>query len=178
MINIKCQTKHGITLNELTPFQGDLKKRTSKDVSLLAKSIEDEGLLMPFAVWKHDGVNSLLDGHGRYAALMEMSLKDNSILEQALPVIYIDADSEEQAKKALLQITSAYGHITKKGAVNFCKTLPNYKAPSINRFVYKQTRAKKFDAPKTEQRITIAVPIDKADAVLELFKTVNYIRIL
>jgi hypothetical protein len=97
MISIKCQTKYGITLNELTPFQGDLKKRTSNDVALLAKSIEDEGLLMPFAVWKHDSVNSLLDGHGRYAALMEMSLKDNSILEQALPVIYIEAESEEQA---------------------------------------------------------------------------------
>jgi len=178
MIDIKCQTKHGITLDELTPFQGDLKKRTDKDVALLAKSIADEGLLMPFAVWKHEGVNSLLDGHGRYAALKKMSIEDGSILEQALPVIYIEAESEEQAKKSLLQITSSYGRITRSGAVNFCKSLPEYHAPAINRFVYKRNAVKKFDKPRTEQQIRISVPLDKAEAVLELFKTVSYIRVL
>ena len=113
MIKVMCQTPEVIRLQELTPFQGDLKRRTSKDIKSLASSILSEGLLMPFAVWKHDGVNSLLDGHGRYSALIELALEDNSISEQAFPVVYIEAETEEQAKKSLLQITSSYGKITR-----------------------------------------------------------------
>ena len=95
MIKVMCQTPEVIRLQELTPFQGDLKRRTSKDIKSLASSILSEGLLMPFAVWKHDGVNSLLDGHGRYSALIELALEDNSISEQAFPVVYIEAETEE-----------------------------------------------------------------------------------
>ena len=79
MIKVMCQTPEVIRLGELTPFQGDLKRRTSKDISALASSIKDEGLLMPFAVWRHEGVNSLLDGPGRYSALTELALHDNEI---------------------------------------------------------------------------------------------------
>ena len=95
MIKIMCQTPEVIRLGKLTPFQGDLKRRTSKDVMSLANSIKDEGLLMPFAVWRHEGVNSLLDGHGRYQALTELALQDNEIATQDFPVIYIEAETEE-----------------------------------------------------------------------------------
>lgn len=173
-----CQTQEVIRLGELTPFQGDLKRRTSKDVTALANSIKDEGLLMPFAVWQHDGVNKLLDGHGRYAALTELALQDNEIATQDFPVVYIEADTEEQAKKSLLQITSSYGKITREGAVKFCATIPDYKAPAINKFVHKKLVKNKLKEQNSEQVIRIAVPSDKAQAVLDLFKTVSYIRVL
>ena len=178
MIKIMCQTPEVIRLGKLTPFQGDLKRRTSKDVMSLANSIKDEGLLMPFAVWRHEGVNSLLDGHGRYQALTELALQDNEIATQDCPVIYIEAETEEQAKKSLLQITSSYGKITKEGAIKFCSSIPSYKAPAINKLVHKKPVAHKMPEQKSEQIIRIAVPNDKAQAVLDLFKSVSYIRVL
>ena len=178
MIKVMCQTPEVIRLGQLTPFQGDLKRRTSKDINALADSIRNEGLLMPFAVWQHDGVNNLLDGHGRLAALTELALQDNEISTQDFPVVYIDAETEEQAKKSLLQITSAYGKITRDGAVKFCATIPEYHAPAINKFMYKKPVKSKLPEQKNEQIIRISVASDKVAAVLELFKTVSYIKVL
>lgn len=178
MIKVMCQTPEVIRLQELTLFQGDLKRRTSKDIKSLASSILSEGLLMPFAVWKHDGVNSLLDGHGRYSALIELALEDNSISEQAFPVIYVKAETEEQAKKSLLQITSSYGKITRDGVMKFCATIPSYTAPAISKFVHKPLAERKIKPVKNEQVIRISVPSDKAQAVLDLFKQVDYIKVL
>ena len=178
MINVMCQTPDVIRLTELTPFQGDLKKRTSRDVRSLASSLSSEGLLMPFAVWQHDGVNSLLDGHGRLLALTELSKGDPSIMEQDFPVIYIDAETEEQAKKSLLQITSAYGKVTREGARSFCASIPEYHAPAINKFVYRKPRERKLPEQRNEQIIRISVASDKVAAVLELFRSCDYIKIL
>lgn len=178
MVKIMCQTPEVVKLGELTPFQGDLKKRTSKDIQSLADSIEAEGLLMPFAVWRKEGVNYLLDGHGRLAALTELALRDNDIATQELPVVYIDADTEEQAKKTLLQITSSYGKITKEGALKFCTSIPSYHAPAINKFVHKKAVQRKLEQTPNMTLLRIKVASDKVQAVLELFKTVDYIEVL
>lgn len=177
-VKIMCRTEELVKLSELSPFQGDLKKRTVKNIGALAASIKDEGLLMPFAVWRHDGVNSLLDGHGRYAALMDMLADDQEIAEQYFPVIFIEADDEDGAKKTLLQITSQYGKVTRDGALKFCASIPMYKAPAINGFVHRKPVQRKLKENNMEQVIRIAVPNDKAQAVLELFKSVDYIRVL
>lgn len=178
MIKVMCQTPEVIRLGELTPFQGDLKRRTSKDIQALVDSIKEEGLLMPFAVWRKEDVNYLLDGHGRLAALTELALQDNEIATQGLPVIYIVADTEEQAKKSLLQITSSYGKITKEGALKFCTSIPSYHAPAINKFVHKKPVQKKLETSPNSTLIRIRVASDKVQAVLELFKTVSYIEVL
>ena len=93
MINIKCSAPDKLKLSTLVPFQGELKKRTEKDVKALADSIMQDGLLMPFAVWQHNGQNYLLDGHGRLAALTDIALVDNSVVDQKMPVIIINADT-------------------------------------------------------------------------------------
>lgn len=178
MVNVMCQTKDELTLGELTPFQGDLKRRTSKDVQELANSITNEGLLMPFAVWRHEGKNNLLDGHGRLAALTELAMRDDDVATQKFPVLYVDAESEEQAKKSLLQITSSYGRVTKKGVLEFCKAIPEYKAPVVNKYVHRKQGVRKFEENRNEELIRIAVPSDKARAVRDLLKTVDYIRVL
>lgn len=178
MIKVMCQTEQTIKLGELTPFQGDLKKRTKRDINGLMTSISAEGLLMPFAVWQHDGVNHLLDGHGRLAALTELALKDDTIATQQFPVLFIEADTEEQARKALLQITSSYGKINKQGAITFCAKIPEYHAPAVNKFLYSKPRQRKLNRHEGKQVIRIAVPEDKAQAVLDLFKQVDYIEII
>lgn len=181
MIQVKCSgTEHTITLGKLVSFQGDLKKRTDKDIDALAKSLVDEGMLMPFAVWRDDvsGSYSLLDGHGRLSALINLSADDIDIATQQFPVLFIDAVSEDEAKKYLLQITSSYGKITKEGAKKFCQSIPEYHAPAINKFIHKSVSQKRFDKPKSSALIRIRVPVDKEAEVKKILKQVEYIEVL
>lgn len=180
MIRVMCSdtTKATIKIGELEPFQGDLKKRTEKDIKELQKSLKEDGMQMPFVVWPSSNGNKLLDGHSRLAALTELMLLDESIATQDFPVIYIQAETEEQARKSLLQITSSYGRITKQGAIKFCATIPNYRAPAVNKFVHTSIKKQKVEEHPVETVIRIAVANDKVDAVLDLFKQVNYIRVI
>lgn len=179
MIAVMCHTTNSLKLDELVAFQGDLKKRTNKDVTALAVSIQREGLIMPFAVWKDaEGNNKLLDGHGRLEALTKLIPLDNDISTQGFPVIYIDAENEDAAKKSLLQITSSYGKITKQGAVKFCASIPEYRAPAVNKFVHKPVKRPRKEKPDTEVIIKIAVPLSYEKQVREILSSTAGIRIL
>lgn len=178
MIEIKCSAPDEVLLSSLVPFQGELKKRTAKNIQELSDSIKQEGLLMPFAIWRNDDKNYLLDGHGRLAALTELALQDRDIVEQTFPAIFIDADSEDSAKKALLQITSAYGRVTKDGAFRFTKTIPEYHAPSINRFVHKKAVARTVQNRPVGALIRIRVPVDKEQEVRDILSQVDGIQVL
>lgn len=174
-----CTAKDTVKLSTLVPFQDNLKKRTAKNITDLAQSLQDDGLLMPFAVWKHDDKNYLLDGHGRLAALVELALKDPSLISNVdYPCIYVSADTEEEARKALLQITSSYGKITKEGAEKFTQTIPGYKAPSINKILYRQAHVKKVPSISIDSLIKIKVPKDKEQEVRELLSKVEFITII
>jgi DNA modification methylase len=109
-MRITCETKDTLPLSALTEFQGGLKKRTAEDTKKIEKSINDYGFATPLFVWKHDGINSVLDGHGRLSALKEMQQRGEEI--PALPVVYIDCPNEAAAKNLLLRICSTYGEMT------------------------------------------------------------------
>ena len=180
MIDIKCETPVTLKLGELVPFQGDLKKRTSGNIKQLAESILADGLLMPFAVWKNEeGKNCLLDGHGRLAALSELLVKDGTIAEQVFPVIFVEAETEEQARKSLLQITSSYGHITKVGAEKFCAKIPEYHAPAINKYIHRKVKThKEQENMDSFTKLHIAVKTEYVTNVIDLLKKMDYIRVL
>lgn len=120
-MRITCETKDTLPLSALTEFQGGLKKRTAEDTKKIEKSINDYGFATPFFVWKHDGINSVLDGHGRLSALKEMQQRGEEI--PALPVVYIDCANEAAAKNLLLRICSTYGEMTAQTVRDFIKEL-------------------------------------------------------
>ena len=68
-MEVKCKTNDTLELSQLVEFQGNLKERTDGDFEKIAKSIKKHGFAFPFFVWKHDGINHVLDGHGRIGAL-------------------------------------------------------------------------------------------------------------
>lgn len=178
MITVKCDTGETLKLHELQEFQGDLKKRTKKDIEELIASIKTDGLIMPLAVWLNPaGVHYLLDGHGRLAALTEMALEDEDVSQMDVPVIYIRALSEDEAKKSLLQISSVYGHITRAGVAKFTASIPEYRAPSINRYVH-PGKTKDVKARVQDTVIRIRVPVDMEKQVRELLSRVEYIKVL
>lgn len=181
MVKINCETNDELKLTDMVAFQGNLKKRTDEDISALQESLKTEGLMMPFAVWKHEGKNYLLDGHGRKEALIRMATVEPELLNSEWPVIYVNADTEDEARKALLQITSSYGKITKAGVKQFCVSIPNYKAPAINKFVTKTVPVKKQVAEKsapTKTIIKIRVDNDKVEQVRSILKEFAFIEVI
>lgn len=184
MIKINCETKDKLKLVELIPFQGGLKKRTEQDLKELKESLTTEGLMMPFAVWKRDDKYLLLDGHGRKQVLMQMVDEDPSLLSVDWPVIFIDADTEDDARKALLQITSSYGKITRSGVKQFCVSIPDYKAPAISKFVANKTTVtnKSISAAQksTPDKVVLKVRIekDKVAQVKEILSQFSFIEVL
>ena len=79
MIVINCTGSDTIQLHELTEFQGELKERSAGDVEKIIKSIKKHGFSFPFFVWKNDGKNNVLDGHGRLLALKQMAAAGEKI---------------------------------------------------------------------------------------------------
>lgn len=177
MLKVNCESKDTATLQQLVPFQGNLKKRKASDIEALASSLRDEGLMMPFAVWSNpDGKMCLLDGHGRLEALVQMSLKDMDILTQEFPIIKIAAETEEDAKKALLQITSSYGKVDKKGLAEFTVKIPDYVAPVILKAKPRLSKPR-LKKPQGMAKLTLFVPLDKVADLKKILAETPYITV-
>lgn len=184
MIQISCESADTIKLMDLVPFQGNLKKRTEEDLKELEESITNHGLLMPFAVWKHEGKNYLLDGHGRREVLLRMAVNGTpEVLSTEWPCVYVEAATEDDAKKALLTITSQYGKLTKAGVKQFTASIPSFVAPSIKKFVTKVPKVVpkvSTEAPQKQSTriIKIRVSEDKVSQLLDIFKQFEYIEVM
>ena len=75
-IVINCTGSDTIELHQLTEFQGELKERSAGDIKKIIKSIRKHGFSFPFFVWKNDGNNNVIDGHGRFKALQQMAAQE------------------------------------------------------------------------------------------------------
>ena len=106
-IKIKCQGAGTIPLENLTQFQGNLKSLTNLNMKKLRSRIIESGFVAPIFIWQHEDKNYILDGHQRIQALLSLQSKGYHIPE--LPVAFVEADNEEDARKKLLSITSQYG---------------------------------------------------------------------
>lgn len=188
MIKINCQTKDTLKIIDMVAFQGNLKKRTQKDIDELKESLLSEGLMMPFAIWKKpleqteesdiiEHLMYLLDGHGRREAIIQLATTDPNYLNVDWPVVFIDAETEDDARKALLQITSSYGKITKQGVKQFCVSIPDYKAPAIAKYVAKPVSKKVTLDPEAKpvpKKTIIKIRVD-SDKVEEIKNTLRQV---
>lgn len=178
MIQCKCKTDTKMLLSEITPFQGDLKKRTDKDLIELGNSLKEDGLLMPIAVWAHEGKHFILDGHGRREALLRLAIEeDTGILEQEFPVLVIEAETDEQARKSLLQISSTYGRVNKQGLTNFIAPIVEYKAPIITKY-NKPVSMSQRASSREQVVIKISVHKDKAEQIKSILASTDGVVVL
>jgi hypothetical protein len=124
-------------LEAIQEFQGNFKKRTRKEIDQIITSILKFGFSFPFFAWENDGHNWCLDGHGRILALREMK-KTYYALDEAgqllarkepppdipeLPIVYIEAENEAEAKQKMLRLNSQYGIIDIEGFREFINGL-------------------------------------------------------
>lgn len=136
-IRISCSTRDSLPFSQIEEFQGNLKRRSKKEISKIITSILKYGFSFPFFVWKDGERNRCLDGHGRLLALGEMT-KRNYFLDEAgklsdddgepcpipdLPVVYIEAADEAEAKQKVLRLNSCYGVLDAEGFAEFAEGL-------------------------------------------------------
>lgn len=148
-IAIKCDTKDKIELAEMTELQGTLKERTDIDYDKIKLSIIKYGFSFPFFVWKGEGKNYILDGHGRFATLCKMQ-KDGYLI-QPLPVVYIEAESKAEAKQKLLRLNSQYGKMTRESVLEFASGLDlNFEELALPDTTLDFSNVSEEDAAETE----------------------------
>lgn len=194
MIEFKCLIEDTLPYTSLLPFQGGLKSYTDEDVAKLAESLRTKGQKTPFVIW-HQPVPAgtspadwhskqphyVIDGHRRLMAIAKLAEHEPELLQQSYPVLFVVAETAEEAKDALLEISSQYGKITKKGLVNFLKD-----APAIN--VAKMGIKVKLGAAKpiapgpkpahTHAILKLKIPREKVSEVMQVLQQVSYIEVL
>lgn len=92
-----------------------LEKRVNLD--RLQKAIETKGFCFPFFVWA--GNDFVIDGTGRFHALQALEKKGVKIPD--LPVVHINADTLEDAKQLVLQVSSEFGETTQETLAEFAE---------------------------------------------------------
>lgn len=133
LIKIKCTGTEELPLDKIKEFQGALKKRTKAQKEKLLESLKTYGFSFPFFIWKNEGINWCLDGHGRLEVLNSLLNKDQL---PTFPVVYVQAEDEAEAKKKLLQLNSQYGEIDTEGLQEFIDgidiDMSEFEIPDIN----------------------------------------------
>ncbi|NLW47990.1 MAG: ParB N-terminal domain-containing protein [Firmicutes bacterium] len=130
-IKVTCKSDTFLPFTQIQDFQGELKTRTQDDVDHLITSIQRHGFAFPFFVWRQpNGVCSCLDGHGRIMALTQLEREGYDIPE--LPVVYIDAENESEARTKLIQINVVSGRYTDTGFRDLVKDIPDVDLADYN----------------------------------------------
>jgi hypothetical protein len=96
-----------VPISALQPFQGELKQLSDREYQKLKNSLLEHDVFVPFFVWQETG--KLLDGHQR----LRVFIKEGWDMD--VPVLYISAQTEPEAKRKLLVVTSQYGRVTQDG---------------------------------------------------------------
>lgn len=107
-IKISCTGTSSLELDELIQFQGDLKRLSSENLNKLKNSIIKRSFCSPIFIWENDGIYNIVDGTQRRTALM--SLRNDGYHIPPLPVVFIQAENEKEARDKLLAVSSQYGN--------------------------------------------------------------------
>jgi len=116
-IDIKCKGTGLIDIETLKMFQGNLKELSEQNYEKLKNSILNYGFRIPIFIWK----DNIIDGHQRVFVLTK--LKKEKYEVPMIPVVEIQAENEDEAKKILLLINSTFGRITYDGLYEFVQSM-------------------------------------------------------
>lgn len=137
-IDIRCTGAATARLEDLVPLQGKLKSLDKERYRKLKKALLDHGFSFPFFVWKrpratapkakgnkHQSADAqefdlcILDGHQRDRVLRRLKAQGYDI--PPLPVDFIEAKDEQEARKKILLLSSQYGEMTENTLLEFLK---------------------------------------------------------
>jgi hypothetical protein len=121
-INITCDVGDFLPLDSIIDFQGEFKRHDQYDIENIIKSLVRYGINFPFFIWRDQGANYCLDGHGRKLALYQLRSRGYTIPD--IPVVCIYAKDKAEAIQKLLRLNSRYGAITEDSVGNFIGSMP------------------------------------------------------
>ena len=118
ILEIKCDPNgqmEKMPWKTLKSMQGDFKTLDDEGRQTLRASMEKVGFKAPFFVWY--GHNELLDGVQRTDVLEDMEA-DGWTIPEKLPVVFIEAESRQEALEDIARFSSQHGVVTEQGAIN------------------------------------------------------------
>jgi DNA modification methylase len=117
-IQIRCTGSRTLPIEALEEMQGGLKDLSKENYEKLKKEILDTGFAFPVYVWKSkDGRERIVGGHQRHRVLKTLQTLGYEI--PPVPVIDIEANDEQEAKRRILQDASSYGTVNSDGLEEF-----------------------------------------------------------
>lgn len=169
-IEIKCIGSDLIEIDELTDFQGKLKKLSEEAYQRLKQSILTLGFSFPIAAWKYRNKTMILDAHQRVATLKRM--RQEGYVIPKIPIVEVEAKDQKEAARKVLAATSQYGEIQVDGLHSFMDefkiSMPDleesFKFPEIDFDAFKFTY---FD--ESENPVVVGEnnqPLEKPETVL------------
>lgn len=120
---VTSEIKETLPLSYLSVLQGNLKALPDDRYKKLKASILKHGFVFPLFVWddKENNKTWVIDGTQRYTALNRM--KEEGYKIPQLPVVFIPAESVDDAKLKIMAAASQYGQFTDFGVSEFLKDL-------------------------------------------------------
>lgn len=141
-LRVSIDTGYSMALDELTPFQNDMKTLNPENYLKLKGEIWETGFSFAVHVWgSPDGKFFILDGHQRVECLKRMCTEAGvADSEQEIPVVIVDAKDFREAKRKCLAAASQFGRFDVKALQ---KTLSEAELPTVQ-------AVKMFDFPMVD----------------------------
>ncbi len=126
VIHIRCDPEmqqDRVRLDELEDFQGELKTLSEAAAGEFRQNLLSLGYSFPTCVWH--GHKLILDGHQRNKVLRDLLAEGYTLIDVdgvstvSVPVSWIMADSEQEARQKVLAAVSQYGKVSDQGLANF-----------------------------------------------------------
>lgn len=116
-IKFKVKAHMEAEIDELKPFQGELKSLSDENHSKLRRQIVNSGFNFAPHIWINDRKKYILDGHQRLYVLKQ--LKKEGYEVGSVPINLVEADDFNDAKRKVLQAVSQYGKVEEDGFNDF-----------------------------------------------------------
>lgn len=120
IIRIRCKGSANYSMDDLSPFQGDMKTLPDEDLGKLRASIIEHGFSFPFFIWRTKAKLNIIDGHQRLKVLSVLRDMEGWVVPK-LPCIEVQARTKLEAKRKLLAAASQYGKFNKDGLEDFLR---------------------------------------------------------
>lgn len=155
-----------LNIDELHPFQGDLKELSKENYNKLRKQIL-KGFKAPFFVWLDPKTQKYMleDGHQRHRVLNELGRSEGYVIPK-LPCVVIHADTEHEAKANILEISSQFGQITGDSLFQFA-SLANIDLPTLEDFRFPEIDMDKWKAEFFDEPVIGECDEDEVPEVVE-----------
>lgn len=151
-----------IDYREVTNLQGALKDLDDDNEQKLFNVLTTRGFRTPIFVYRDKGGSIyMMDGHQRHYVMTKHDMNDNG--SYAVPYVEVPAKNLQEAQAILLEITSQYGTITKKGLDNYLELakLPVLETMKLVNFDLLRTDPTNKDDKKIEVKEDEPPALDK-----------------